>query len=151
MLRSTDHRVLALIDRYTYRVTWSADDKEFVALCEELPSLSYLASTRETALTGIVEAATFAVETLIEDKQTPPHPGSKQKLSVDFVRHWMAKPVPEKFSDVAKGFEISLEDLATLSATYDVAIMHFSEDLKRAREAGVGLWLDDRKGHFRTR
>ena len=27
---------------YTYRVTWSDDDEEYVALCAEFPSLSYL-------------------------------------------------------------------------------------------------------------
>ena len=40
-------------DRYTYRVTWSAEDKEHVALCVEFPSLSWLARTPETALSGI--------------------------------------------------------------------------------------------------
>jgi hypothetical protein len=27
-------------DRYTYRVTWSEDDKEYVGLCAEFPRLS---------------------------------------------------------------------------------------------------------------
>jgi hypothetical protein len=27
-------------DRYTYRVTWSEDDNEYVGLCAEFPSLS---------------------------------------------------------------------------------------------------------------
>jgi len=30
-------------DHYTYRVTWSVDDDEYVGLCAELPSLSWLA------------------------------------------------------------------------------------------------------------
>jgi predicted HicB family RNase H-like nuclease len=40
-------------DRYTYRVTWSEDDKEYVGLCAEFPSLSWLAATPEAALKGI--------------------------------------------------------------------------------------------------
>ena len=40
-------------DRYTYRVTWSAEDGEYVGLCAEFPSLSWLASTPEGALKGI--------------------------------------------------------------------------------------------------
>lgn len=40
-------------DHYTYRVTWSADDGEHVGLCAEFPSLSWLATTPEAALTGI--------------------------------------------------------------------------------------------------
>jgi hypothetical protein len=27
-------------DRYTYRVTWSDEDKEYIGLCAEFPSLS---------------------------------------------------------------------------------------------------------------
>lgn len=40
-------------DRYTYRVTWSPDDQEYVGLCGEFPSLSWLAATPEAALKGI--------------------------------------------------------------------------------------------------
>jgi len=31
-------------DRYTYRVTWSSEDNEYVGSCAEFPSLSWLAS-----------------------------------------------------------------------------------------------------------
>ena len=41
------------VDRYTYRVTWSEDDSEYVGLCAELPSLSWLEETPERALIGI--------------------------------------------------------------------------------------------------
>ena len=40
-------------DRFTYRVTWSENDLEYVGLCVEFPSLSWLAKTPETALKGI--------------------------------------------------------------------------------------------------
>ena len=40
-------------DHYTYRVTWSENDKEYVGLCAEFPSLSWLAKTPESALKGI--------------------------------------------------------------------------------------------------
>jgi hypothetical protein len=29
-------------NRYPYRVTWSEDDQEYVGLCAEFPSLSWL-------------------------------------------------------------------------------------------------------------
>jgi len=32
-------------DKYTYRVTWSEEDAEYVGLCAEFPSLSWLAQT----------------------------------------------------------------------------------------------------------
>ena len=37
-------------DRYTYRVTWSEEDEEYVGLCAEFSSLSWLAATPEEAL-----------------------------------------------------------------------------------------------------
>jgi predicted HicB family RNase H-like nuclease len=40
-------------DRYTYRVTWSEEDREHVGLCAEFPSLSWLAPSPEAALRGI--------------------------------------------------------------------------------------------------
>ena len=40
-------------DRYTYRVTWSEEDYEYVGLCAEFSSLSWLAKTPEAALKGI--------------------------------------------------------------------------------------------------
>jgi hypothetical protein len=40
-------------DRYSYRVTWSEDDHEFVGLCAEFQSLSWLAKAPGAALRGI--------------------------------------------------------------------------------------------------
>ena len=40
-------------DQCTYRVTWSEDDSEYVGLCTEFPSLSWLALTPEAAFKGI--------------------------------------------------------------------------------------------------
>ena len=50
-------------DRYTYRVTWSEDDQEYVGLCSEFPSLSCLDNEPESALKGIREV----VENVIKD------------------------------------------------------------------------------------
>lgn len=50
-------------DRYTYRVTWSEDDQEYVGLCTEFPSLSWLDKTPESALRGIRKT----VESVIND------------------------------------------------------------------------------------
>lgn len=40
-------------DHYTYRVEWSDDDTEWVGLCVELPSLSWLDPDKSKALAGI--------------------------------------------------------------------------------------------------
>ena len=42
-----------MTDRYTYEVTWSDEDGEYVGLCAEFPSLSWLSPTSEGAFSGI--------------------------------------------------------------------------------------------------
>jgi hypothetical protein len=44
-------------DRYTYRVEWSDEDNEWVGLCAELPSLSWLDPDKGKALAGITRLA----------------------------------------------------------------------------------------------
>ncbi|MCX6083111.1 MAG: hypothetical protein NTW32_26585 [Chloroflexi bacterium] len=43
-------------DGYTFRVTWSEEDGEYLGQCAEFPSLSWLASNPEEALQGIRHA-----------------------------------------------------------------------------------------------
>lgn len=40
-------------DEYTYRAEWSPEDNEWVGLCPELPSLSWLDPDKAKALAGI--------------------------------------------------------------------------------------------------
>ncbi len=49
-----------VIDRYTYRVFWSDKDEEYVGLCAEFGTLSYLDDTPERALIGIRELVSHA-------------------------------------------------------------------------------------------
>jgi len=61
-------------DRYTYRVTWSEDDQEYVGLCAEFPSLSWLALTPEAALKGIRKVVADVVHDMREHGEEPPEP-----------------------------------------------------------------------------
>ena len=60
-----------IVDRYTYRVIWSEDDKEFVGLCAEFPSLSWLSAEREAALRGIVQLVRDTVADLDAGEEAP--------------------------------------------------------------------------------
>ena len=51
---------------YSYKLIWSAEDQEFVGLCAEFPSLSYLHENRSTALEGI----TNLVKDIVADMET---------------------------------------------------------------------------------
>jgi predicted HicB family RNase H-like nuclease len=72
-------------DRYTYRVTWSEDDNEYVGLCTEFPSLSWLAPTPEAALKGIRKLVAEAVKDLSATGETVPEPISSRSYSGKFM------------------------------------------------------------------
>ena len=61
-------------DRYTYRVTWSETDSEYVGLCAEFSSLSWLASTPEAALKGIRKVVVDVVVDLAANGESIPKP-----------------------------------------------------------------------------
>ena len=72
-------------DRYTYRVTWSEDDSEYVGLCVEFPSLSWLARTPEAALKGIRELVAGAVGDMKVSGETVPEPIACRSYSGKFM------------------------------------------------------------------
>jgi predicted HicB family RNase H-like nuclease len=71
-------------DRYTYRVTWSAEDEEHVGLCVEFPSLSWLAATPEEALKGIRKVVVDAVNDLEANGEAIPQPLAEKHYSGQF-------------------------------------------------------------------
>ena len=73
------------VDRYTYRVTWSEDDAEYVGLCAELPSLSWLEKTPERALIGIRQLVKETVADLRRTKDPVPEPISTRPYSGKFM------------------------------------------------------------------
>ncbi len=72
-------------DRYTYRVTWSEEDKEHVGLCAEFPSLSWLASSPEGALRGIRAVVADAIKDLRANGEPIPNPLSARHFSGKFM------------------------------------------------------------------
>ena len=61
-----------LTNQYTYNITWSEEDAEFVATCAEFPSLSYLASGRIIALNGIIRLVRDVVIDMQKTGEIPP-------------------------------------------------------------------------------
>jgi len=72
-------------DHYTYRVTWSDEDNEYVGLCAEFPSLSWLAATPEAALKGIRKTVAEVVEDLKKNRETVPEPIATKRYSGKFM------------------------------------------------------------------
>ena len=72
-------------DRYTYRITWSAEDGGNVGLCAEFPSLSWLAPSPEAALAGIERLVRDVVSDMRETGETPPEPLADKAYSGRFL------------------------------------------------------------------
>lgn len=71
-------------EHYTYRVTWSAEDQEYVGLCAEFPSLSYLDENRDVALDGIVDVVRQVVEDMTGNNEPIPEPIAEKSYSGKF-------------------------------------------------------------------
>jgi predicted HicB family RNase H-like nuclease len=72
-------------DHYTYRVTWSEEDQEYVGLCAEFPSLSWLAGTQEAALKGIRSVVAGVVADMRKTKEPIPEPLAGKRYSGRFM------------------------------------------------------------------
>jgi predicted HicB family RNase H-like nuclease len=70
-----------LTDRYTYRVQWSDEDQEFVGLCAEFPSLSWLDENRTEALNGIVRVVDDVLKDMEKTGEKPPTPLTEREYS----------------------------------------------------------------------
>lgn len=72
------------VTHYTYRVSWSTEDQEFVATCLELPSLSWLAPTQDEALHGLRDLVETVVEDMHRNGESIPEPLSSRTYSGKF-------------------------------------------------------------------
>lgn len=99
-------------DKYTYRITWSEDDNEYVGLCAEFPSLSWLTDTPENALKGIRNL----VEDVLLDMGKTDEPIPEPIASKHFSGKFMVRVPPEvhrKLAIQAAESGISLNRIAS--------------------------------------
>jgi predicted HicB family RNase H-like nuclease len=71
-------------DHYTYRVTWSQEDGEYLGLCAEFASLSWLAQTPEEALSGIRSVVAEVVSDLQANEEAVPQALAEKTYSGEF-------------------------------------------------------------------
>ena len=74
-----------LAAKYTYRITWSEEDGEYVGLCAEFPSLSWLAPTRDKALHGIERMVGDVLRDMAKADEPIPEPIAARRYSGKFV------------------------------------------------------------------
>jgi len=99
-------------DRYTYRVTWSEEDNEYVGLCAEFPSLSWLAKNPEAALKGIRKLVKDVVKDLRNQGESVPEPIASRHYSGKFIVR-VPPQVHRKLAIQAAEAGVSLNRLAS--------------------------------------
>ena len=68
-------------DHYTYRITWSEEDAEYIGLCAEFPSLSWLDKRQEGALKGIRKLVLDSLKDMKKHREPIPEPLSTKKFT----------------------------------------------------------------------
>jgi predicted HicB family RNase H-like nuclease len=71
--------------KYEYLVRWSGEDQEYVGTCLEFPSLSWLDTSVQDALSGIIEVVKDAVRDMSALGEAVPEPLSVRKYSGHFI------------------------------------------------------------------
>ncbi len=71
-------------DHYTYKITWSKEDQEYIGLCAEFPSLSYLDESRASALEGIETLVKDVVTDMEANAEKIPEPIAEKNYSGKF-------------------------------------------------------------------
>ena len=70
---------------YSYRVTWSPEDGEYVATCAEFPSLSWLDEDEVEALRGIRNLVAETIQDMRANGEPVPQPLADREYSGKFV------------------------------------------------------------------
>ena len=97
-------------NHYTYRVLWSEEDQEHVALCAEFPSLSWLAGKPEDALRGMRKIIEEVLLDMEQRGEKIPESYSSKKYSGKVMLR-MAPEVHRQLSVEAAEAQISLNRL----------------------------------------
>lgn len=99
-------------DLYTYRVTWSEEDQEYVGLCTEFPGLSWLDESQELALKGIRELVADTIKDMKENKEKIPEPFSTREYSGKFMVR-IPPEVHRKLAELAAEEGVSINRLVS--------------------------------------
>lgn len=111
---------MRISDLYTYRVFFSVEDDEYVAVCAELPGLSVLEKDPVEALRGAREVAAVGTEMLAENGDPIPQPLATRPFSGVFkVR--IPPEVHRRLTLEAAEQDISLNRLVSAKLAGEVA------------------------------
>lgn len=100
-------------DHYTYRVSWSPGDEEYVATCAEFPSLSWLAEDDMAALRGLKQVVQDVIADMVASGEPLPTPIADQQFSGKFLVR-VPPELHRRLTLEAAEAKVSLNRLASL-------------------------------------
>jgi hypothetical protein len=121
-LKAGEMECLKMADHFTYRVSWSEEDGEYVGTCAEFPSLSHLDADQDAALRGIRGLVADVVADMRAHGETVPEPFAERSYSGKF----QARVPPElhrKLTIEAAEKHLSLNRLVSLRLAMPFAAM----------------------------
>lgn len=92
---------------YGYRVIWSEEDQEYVGLCAELPSFSFLDKNQEKAFSGIRNLVHETLVDMQKNEEKIPVPLSTKRFTGKFIVR-IPPEIHRKLALEASEFKISL-------------------------------------------
>jgi predicted HicB family RNase H-like nuclease len=111
-----------MADHFTYRVSWSEEDGEYVGTCAEFPSLSHLDADQVAALRGIQGLVADVVADMQANGEAVPEPFGERTYSGKFL----ARVPPELHRQLtieAAEAHVSLNRLVSLRLALAVAMV----------------------------
>lgn len=97
-------------------MTWSEEDSEYVGLCAEFPSLSWLASGPESALRGIRRVVANVVKDMTKRGEAVPEPVASRRYSGKFLVR-VPPDIHRRLATEAAEAGVSLNRLASAKLT----------------------------------
>ena|SRR3990167_3896024 len=121
-----------MINKYAYRVIWSEEDNEYVGLCAEFPSLSFLDPSQDKAFKGIRNLVKEVVADMQSQNEPIPEPLASKKYSGKFVVR-VPQELHRELAIEAQESHLSLNRYISnkLASRHTTAFLH-SDKKKRA-------------------
>ena len=108
-----------MVNKYTYRVEWSEEDKAFIGRCLEFPSLAAHGSTHQQALQEIASVVDFTVKDLEKEKEPIPEPFGARKFSGKFVVR-LPRSLHRQLAETAEREGVSLNQFINVALAQSV-------------------------------
>lgn len=134
-----------MTDRYTYRVTWSAEDEKHVGLCAEFPSLSWLADGPDDAFSGIRSLVSHVLAGAQTSGEQPPKPLADRTYSGRF-RMRVSAQTHHMMATLSPG-QVVLEMWVPPETHRALAIQAAEEGVDMDDLIGAKLTLEDSYGN----